>query len=381
MRPKWRGTIRRQGAKVSLSGNLEFVSLDEVLRLLIRSKQQGAVEVRGRSVSGRVFVAGSGIDLATIRDDDGLREHLKKSGVVDGSKLKAVEAGETTLAAISSDEAALTALLREMTVESLYQLKGHGDVFQVYEAQGTPFTAPEPFELESLLADAHRRESEWAEVTKTIPDMSAIVEFARDLGSRDRVEIARDSWKVLTQVGSGSSVREIAEQLGTTEFWTARVAADLVEDELLAVHYKAPVGQPDVVDEPAAEATTDERDLDANQSWWEEPADEPAPAAEVEPAKIAEEPAYGFAPELAPSEEAQEAMTPEPAAEVAGDYEASEGPLTASDEASEVEEDTEAFLEKVFSELETTPDEPEEEGFGLLRRRRMGVLRDTGDES
>jgi hypothetical protein len=373
---------------VSLSGNLEFVSLDEVLRLLIRSKQQGAVEVRGRSVNGRVFVAGSGIDLATIRDDDGLREHLKKSGVVDGSKLKAVEAGETTLAAISSDEAALTALLREMTVESLYQLKGHGDVFQVYEAQGTPFTAPEPFELESLLADAHRRESEWAEVTKTIPDMSAIVEFARDLGSRDRVEIPRDSWKVLTQVGSGSSVREIAEQLGTTEFWTARVAADLVEDELLAVHYKAPVGQPVVVDEPVAEAT-DERDLDANQSWWEEPADEPAPAAEVEAApaatiesaEIAEEPAYGFAPELAPSEEAQEAMTPEPAAEVAGDYEASGGPLAASDEASEVEEDTEAFLEKVFSELETTPDEPEEEGFGLLRRRRMGVLRDTGDES
>lgn len=351
---------------MSLSGNLGFVSLDEVLRLLIRSKQQGAVEVRGRSVNGRVFVVSTGIDLATTLDDEVLREHLTRSGLVDESKLKAVEAGEITLAQASNDVDSLLALMREMAVESLYQLKDNGEVFQVYESQTTPYAAPETFELESLLADAHRRESEWAEVTKVIPDMGAIVRFATDLGPRDRVEIPRDGWKILTQVESGSSVREIAEKLGTTGFWTARIAADLVEEDLLVVHYTAPEGTPIVVDEAAA---SEERDLDPSQSWWEEPAPEEEPAAAV-----VQEAAVEEIESVGPSAEA-------PVEEPAPEYELAGGPLAAAEESSDVEEDTEAFLEKVFSELETDPEETEEEGFGLLRRRRMGVLRDTGDES
>ena len=45
-----------------------------------------------------------------------------------------------------------------------------------------------------------------------------------------------------------------------------------------------------------------------------------------------------------------------------------------------VEEDTEAFLEKVFSQLESNG-QPEEEGHGLLRRRRLGsVLKELSEE-
>ena len=49
----------------------------------------------------------------------------------------------------------------------------------------------------------------------------------------------------------------------------------------------------------------------------------------------------------------------------------------------DVEEDTEAFLEKVFSELDDSSDEKEdqEEGYGLLRRRRMGAIRDIAGDA
>lgn len=349
---------------MSLSGNLSFVSLDEVLRLLIRSRQRGAVEVRGRSITGRVFVASDGIDLATTLDDGDLREHLKRSRIIDDSKFKTVEAGESTLADIATDVDALQALMREMAVESLYQLQGKGEVFQVYEAQTTPYAAPEGYELEALLTDAHRREAEWAEVARVIPDMGAIVRFARDLGSRDTVEIPRDGWRVLTQVEAGSSVREMARKLGTTEFWTARVAADLVENELLVVEYGAPVA-PTAADESPRET----EEFDPNQSWWEEP------ERGEEPETVASQEAIAGESGDIPAEEG--IPSPEPA-----EYEISGGPLAGSEEPSDVEEDTEAFLEKVFSELEGGSDEPdEEEGFGLLRRRRMGVLRDGVDES
>jgi hypothetical protein len=52
-----------------------------------------------------------------------------------------------------------------------------------------------------------------------------------------------------------------------------------------------------------------------------------------------------------------------------------------SDDGSDVEGDTEAFLEKVFSELDSSEPESEEEGYGLLRRRRMGSLRDFSSDS
>ena len=55
--------------------------------------------------------------------------------------------------------------------------------------------------------------------------------------------------------------------------------------------------------------------------------------------------------------------------------------MAADSDTGEVEEDTEAFLEKVFSELETPEDEPEEEGYGLLRRRRMGAIRDHSSDA
>ncbi len=59
------------------------------------------------------------------------------------------------------------------------------------------------------------------------------------------------------------------------------------------------------------------------------------------------------------------------------------------EEPGDVEEDTEAFLEKVFSELGSSEAEEDsgseesepEEGYGLLRRRRMGSLRDFSSDS
>ena len=55
----------------------------------------------------------------------------------------------------------------------------------------------------------------------------------------------------------------------------------------------------------------------------------------------------------------------------------------APSEPAEVEEDTEAFLEKVFSELDSPDEEQatEEEGYGLLRRRRMGAIRDVAGDA
>ena len=86
--------------------------------------------------------------------------------------------------------------------------------------------------------------------------------------------------------------------------------------------------------------------------------------------------------DFAPAVFAEEPAVEAPAA--AGDEETAEVDPNASwwtepeavgedDDETEVEEDTEAFLEKVFSGLDSNEDQPQqEEGYGLLRRRRLG---------
>jgi hypothetical protein len=385
---------------VSLSGNLGFVTIDEVLRLLTRSKQQGSVNVTGNGLHGRIFVGKGGIDLATVSDNDELHRHLVNSGYADEKSLTRVTTGETTLAAIAESNNAIVDLIREMTVESLYQIGVRGTDFQVHEGATTPYASPKTFELEALLQDADERKREWHKVSEMVPDLTGAIAFRRDLGDREEVTVKVDDWKVLSEIGSGSSVEEIADKLGTTDFWTARVAARLVNSELIVL--RGPELAP--VEEEVAEAYAPTPQADYSQ-----PEELPEPEAASEPVYVA--PADEYAAYEAEKSDAEadgsesSQLEPDTAEEVNPDrswwQEPTDGeptsdndsqapavvaealseipPVGEPNEASDVEGDTEAFLEKVFSELDSEPEV--EEGHGLLRRRRMGTLRDFSSDS
>jgi hypothetical protein len=282
-----------------------------------------------------------------------------------------------------------------MSVESLYQMTSRGASFEVDENAESAYASPKPFDLEGLLDDAKRRETEWAEVSELLSDMAGVIRMKRDLGSRDEVTVSRDAWKLLSELGSGSSVGDLAAKLGTTDFWTAKVAAEMAGRELLTIGQSAAPDQP-VAEEPAQpdwsapaieaqpeaaqRGTADDEDVDPNQSWWVEPKPE-AEASESE--------------ESSPEIEQVEADTEAEAGKgnrlgvfALNRDQGEEQPSGYLSERGfdDVEEDTEAFLEKVFSELEqpepeasseaqADPEpEPEEEGHGLLRRRRLGSL-------
>jgi hypothetical protein len=393
---------------VSLSGKLGFVPIDEVLRLLTRSKQQGAVDVTGEGLRGRVFVGKGGIDLATTWGDADLHRHLLNSGFSDEASLRRITSAETTLAAIAESNQEMIDLIREMTVESLYQIGHRGEEFRVQEGMTTPYASPKSFELENLLEDTKDREREWEKVSEIVPNLAGAIRFRRDLGDREEVTVRVDDWKVLSEIGLGASVAEIAEHLGTTDFWTARVAARLVSNDLITLSgiseeetpATSPVSEWDTEPEVAADEPTDAYEEIREEPVAEIPSEEPVEAfsteepSEADSSEWAEEPEPVPAAEVVSPSASDESTDPneswwqepvdEPAA--ADDDEArvpevvAEGLSEIPSVDSHVEEDTEAFLEKVFSELESS--EPEaEEGHGLLRRRRMGSLRDFSSDS
>lgn len=383
---------------MSLSGNLGFVSLDEVLRLLTRSNQGGSVDVRGNQIRGRVFITKDGIGLATTTDDAGMHRHLVKSGLVDDVYLKGLEAGESPLGQLVEKSGdAIVELLREMTVESLYQMGLNGESFEVFQDRATKYGSPSPFELEELINDAKARLTDWVDVSRIVNDLKAPLQFVRNLGDREDVRIDRDGWKVLSEVGAGSSVVNMADELGTTEFWTARVAARLISDELVELET---VAAPDEDTDPAEDSSFEQQaPTDPDQSWWEEPEADSEPESELE-SELESEPEADEVQSgrslteriSAAADETEEDPDLEENLESAADTdqmvtaaaavseESSQMPTLDTAEPAEVEEDTEAFLEKVFSELES-PAENEDEGYGLLRRRRMGSARDWSNDA
>ena len=408
---------------MSLSGNLGFVSLDEVLRLLTRSNQKGSVEVRGQAVRGRIYVVHNGVTLATTSGDEVIRHHLIRSGLVDEDFLLRVESGETTLVPSMDDVGgAIVDFLREMTVDNVYKLGMNGETFEVEEGEETRYASPEPFDIESIIEDSKQRLADWTEISKTVPDLDRAMTLSRDLGERDAVSINRNAWRVLSGIGSGASVVSIAAELGTTDFWAASVAASLIGDELIVASEAGSVeptqtsaatigtySEPEALTEPVAEVMpdfetvtepvvesepepavvselepvvepepdaevvteSDDEELDHSESWWTESKDEDSePDAEEDASPKKPGSIFGaYAP----------GASGVPAAVVKEDL--SDIPTAgAGEEASKVEEDTEAFLEKVFSELDTPSDE-EEQGYGLLRRRRMGFAKDSSGDA
>jgi hypothetical protein len=404
---------------VSLSGNLGFVSLDEVLRLLTRSKQSGAVDVKGDAVEGRIYMDRRGVGLATTFSDETLRRHLTQSGLLDPSQVSSIASGSAELSSLQ-EPGPVTALLREMSVESLYQLSLHGVTFEVNEGETSRFAAPDSFDLEELLADARQRLTDWEEVRTIVSDMDRDLHLKKSLGERDKVTLDRDSWRVVAEMGRSASIRGLAEQLGTTEFWTARVAAGLLEDELMTMNTVARVEEStvDATPEPVPadrfpftepEEPTNEYESPATSELLAEAfAEADAAPAELEPAQASDVEPVAFEPEAVETSDPDPGHEAEPLVAAAAtepieepeidpnqswwkepvrDSESAEDSETGEDAdfeparvaaaTAEVEEDTESFLEKVFSELEPEPEA--EEGYGLLRRRRMGTLRDMGN--
>lgn len=383
---------------MALSGNLGFVPLDEVLRLLTRADQRGAIDVRGEDVRGRIFIGKKGISLATTAEDRDLHKHLVNSGYVDDGLLRKVVSGEATFSDLGDREGSIIDLIREMTIESLYHLDANGATFEVAEGATSPYGSPRPFELEAALDDSRRRADEWATVHQVIGDLDSTIRMNRDPGDHEEIRINREAWRLLCELGSGASVKLMAERLGTTEFWIAKVAADMAEQELLILTEEF---VEELTPEPySVQYTTDvPEDKNPNESWWVEPADEAssaeagelneAPDVDEEPAEPETSSRFGHFVRAANSEPA---FTPpvesEPPALEADDSdvpaheEATHSEPAAESEGVEgVEEDTEAFLEKVFSQLEVNGQaDVEDEGHGLLRRRRMGSVLKEIDE-
>lgn len=347
---------------MTLTGSLDIFPLEEVLRLLARSRKTGCLRVECPDANGRIYLASGALSLVTTGSDDDLRRLVVNAGLVAESELRRVETGGATLVEVLNPgvpPALLTDLIREQIVEGLYQLRRSGAGTFDFGLDIEPrYPTGQTFDAEVAVSESDRRAAEWAEIQTVLTDLTVPLRMVRDLPDENDVTVSAPTWRVLANLDGGASVIALADALGMSRFRTAREIAGLLRARLVE-----PVPVPAAPAAPAPGAWSE------RTSWLTTP-----PAVEVrpEPAEASEPPTA-----QAPAADAAEETAAPPAAQAAD-----EGPSSWMDPAPAVEGDTDRFLESVFAEL----DEPEaaegDQGFsmGLLRRRRMGGAREDTPE-
>lgn len=340
---------------MSLSGKLDVFPLEEVLRLLARSHQIGCLRVEGEG-AGRIYMEAGSLTYATVEGDDAFREQLLASGVVSEEGLNRLDVSQGALTealAPSAAASALTELIREHSVESLYRIRrpGYGHFEFVVDSRPR-YATGQAFDVETIISEAERRAADWADIETVVPDLTSTWHMVPEL-EEDSVNLSDSAWRFLAAMDGACSVDVLAGRLGLTTFQTARRMAELSRARLV---------------EPTSVSHTPEASV-ITYDEVEQPISEPDPEAESEPPT--EERSWWAGETYEPEESPVSVDTYETSAE---EYEDE----PSEDFAPAEEGGDDSFLETVFGELEKSEDteeheDPEDGGFGLLRRRGLGA--------
>jgi hypothetical protein len=196
---------------VALQGTLDTFALPDVLRLLAATKKTGRLRISGSRGNGSVWV---------------------DAGGVVGSEA-------------SGAPHAFTAV--EVVFELLRFTEG-----------SFSFDADERHVDPDVSADVEPLLDEWRAIESVVPSLDAYVRLAREASGE--VSLDRAQWRTVAAIGSGTSVRRLADDLSFSEIPVCRAVKELVELGLADVDASAvaePASLSPMVDPQSARAELD----------------------------------------------------------------------------------------------------------------------------
>lgn len=301
------------GVQMSLNGNLEVFPLEEVLRLLARSRKSGCLRVDTSGAQGRIFLSNGTLSLATTANDVELRRKLVASGLVDEATVRKIELSGSSVANSLAEDVSINDwadFVREESVEGLYRIRrtGRGS-FDFVVDLGPRYPTGQSFDSEVILSEADRRALEWEDIETVLPRLDTVVRMVATLEGEESVTLGPATWQILAALGGGASTSQVASTLQWSEFRTARETATLVRNGLVVV------SEHEIVDETARAAQLEDAAVPESDPGVVPVADS-APVDDTD----AETPAVELPAEGTPSE-GIEVEAPEVAEDVAEDLE------------------------------------------------------------
>jgi hypothetical protein len=207
-----------------LSGKLKTFSLRQILVLLADADTTGELQVASPTLSGRIFFESGVVAYGTTRAGEDSLSELDR-----------------LLESYDDDSPARARpVIKEQLTEVLHGLmQAKSGTFDFDE--GTPggtrsFDVGVTFTVTDLLTEVDNRIEEWRKIREVIPSTSTPLGLASDLpAARPEVTLDASAWTMLSTVGGGASIVDVATKLEVSEFKAAEKLTELVNQGLLAV--------------------------------------------------------------------------------------------------------------------------------------------------
>jgi hypothetical protein len=280
-----------------MRGDLSEISAADACRDLARRRLSGALELDGPDGAGRVVFADGRVTAAVSPTPRArLGDRLVGAGLLDDDALTAALSMQadaprrTRLGALLVDRGlisrdAVRLFVQEQLLDALFEINGwrYGTFEFTDRANSDVPEVPLELSVDDALVEVARRQHEWAELSKLIPDLEAVPVFSGP-GSTASASLEPDEFAVLASVDNDRSIRELAADLGYGDFEAARIVYGLAllgvvevrlpEDEVGAALDEAF----SYFSEPA---TGPEPDTDDQDATGEDATGEDAPAAQA----------------------------------------------------------------------------------------------------
>ena len=231
---------------MQLTGNLEAMSLADLLQWCATSQKTGTLRIRQDPFEknfffkkGRLFSSTSSSPRETLvqlllRSRIVTEEQLSKAFVEQDRSNEPL--GQILIGDGIITESELAELLRVKTQESIYDcfLWTEGDFAFLDSAVPDKIATPTPFNINALILEGTRRMDEWKRIRETF--RSRFTTFKREGKSAGApTDSTQDDERILGLVDQGKNLVDIALELNTLEFYTACRLWDLFQRKLIRV--------------------------------------------------------------------------------------------------------------------------------------------------
>lgn len=225
---------------MSLNGRLESIPLVEVLRLLARSKQTGALRIEVAGNEAKIYLEEGRLSFATTKSDALLRVELLNAGLVSNESWDLVERRKGTAHDALVEPYTTRDLLdfiRDAGTDVIFKVArvGRGQ-FDFGEDVYPRYEIGQSIDVEECIDEAEARIVAWEKIEEVIPSVDHRLALVPELpeGAKD-VTITGDTWRLLASVGDRGSIAAISEKVGASEFLAAQAMAQLVRQGLVIV--------------------------------------------------------------------------------------------------------------------------------------------------
>ncbi|MBV9772760.1 MAG: DUF4388 domain-containing protein [Gemmatimonadetes bacterium] len=228
---------------MAIEGPLRELALSDVFQLLDLSRKTGLLTVSsdpgGRNASVRfergaivgAELAGSAgrLDRLLLRagkvTEAQVAEAVRRQQAAPGRRLGTIL---VEMGAVS--EADLKRQLRFQIEETVFELVQWKDGYFRFE-EGTPLggdSVPVRVATESLLMEAARRIDEWSTLESKVPHMGVVPAITGEPTDNGTLDLHPVEWEVLAEIDGERSLKEIASDVGRSDFDVAKIVFGLI---------------------------------------------------------------------------------------------------------------------------------------------------------